>query len=383
MRVVLHRDPSQGLIAAVLVVGAGAGLDPDEKEGAAHAIEHLAFRAVHQDRTIRIRLEEIGAQFNAWTGTDETAYEALAPAAERDRLLAILADIARAPLQGVEEQAFAAERNVVENERRFRNENGYPAEIFSHLGRALYGAGYHGKPVGGTAQSLESLTLADAQAFARSYYDPRRMTLLVAGDIGGDREKLSAPFTDLQPGDAKPVSSPPPVAEPIEKDTPIERIEAAVGTPELWLAWRLPGAYDEQRPALDALDGMAGAFWRGTRDDVISISAFIERGPEVSTLYVRTLVSSTASLDAVRFFVFHTLQTGISDAALDRDSRTIFSRTESTRQVLANEDLSTRAVNMALGSHYAKEPMFVLRQADALGSVSGDAIRELSKKYLI
>jgi zinc protease len=386
LRLVTHPDSSAGLTAAVLIVGAGAGRDPEGKEGLAHLVEHLAFRALDADgRSTRRRFESLSASYNGWTDSEETGYVATVPSSRSDALLGIFEDLLTEPLRGVDEATFRVERSVVENERRMRSENGFPLEVFARLNRALYGASYYGKPIGGSAESLSRLTLADAVEFARAHYRPEHMTLLVAGPQA-DGEALARTFGAVTPegtGASAPDRS---LREPVSAGlTPLERTTAVVGTPELWLAWRLPGGFAEQRAKLEVIEDMAEnsmAQVTSDRTDVAAVQAFVEYGPIVSTLYCRATLSATDDVEGVRRALAHALDRGIAETAFDAYWRQIFTRDGATRRMLDFEPLAWRAQEMALGAHYAKSARFAIAQTSAIEALSGSELNEVADRYL-
>jgi zinc protease len=387
LRLVHHSDGSQGLVSLVLVVGAGSGRDPAGKEGLAHLVEHLAFRG-HDDAgvTLRERLLRLGVDFNAWTSSDETTYVATASKASAPELLLAFRDLMRDPLRDLDEATFQVERNVVEQERRLRSENGYPSEVFARLDRALYGDSFYGKPTGGTGPSLEALRLEDAREFARAHYRPEGMTLLVAGATGKRRQDLVLLFGEVKPeGQGFAWSRPAAPPSLLSGPGPIERTQAVVGVPELWLAWRLPGAFAEERAALDVLESLAASSLARTtsvRSDVVSVQSFVERGPIVSTLYCRVVLSRTSDLEGVRGALAHELDKGVARRALDADWRFLYTREESTRRMLSLEPLAARALGMALGAHHAGDPDFVVRQAARVDGLGGDELNGLADRFL-
>ncbi|HVJ21388.1 MAG TPA: insulinase family protein, partial [Polyangiaceae bacterium] len=387
LRLVQHDDASQGLISLVLVVGAGSGRDPAGKEGLAHLVEHLVFRGQDANGvTLRDRLRDLGAEYNGWTSSDETAYVATATKASASGLLAAFHDLLLAPLQGVDEATFQVERNVVENERRLRSENGYPSEVFAKLDRALYGDSFYGKPTGGTGRSLETLTLEDARDFARTHYRPQSMTLLVAGTSAVTSTELAASFGGVHPeGDHSALSKPQLPPALVSGPGPIERAQALVGVPELWLAWRLPGAFGKERAALDVIEDLAAsslAEVTTVRSDVAEVAAFLERGPNVSTLYCRAVLSRSDDLEGVRKALAHELDKGIASRALDADWRFLYTREEATRRMLGFEPLGARAVGMALGAHYARDPSFVVQQAAAIDGLGAEDLNGIANRFL-
>jgi predicted Zn-dependent peptidase len=114
----------------------------------------------------------------------------------------------------------------------------------------------YGRPVGGTAAALQTLTLADIEDFTARHYQPQNMTLYVLAPLELDAakvvlDKLPGAFTgaDLKQQMARGSlegSSTGALREP----GVLHRRKAAVPAPELWLAWPLSaGTLDERARA--------------------------------------------------------------------------------------------------------------------------------------
>jgi zinc protease len=240
-----------GAVAAVLVVGSGAGADPRGQEGLAHLVEHLVFRAHGPgEPALADRLARLGATYNAETELETTRFHELAPAQTMPALLVIAGERLLRPLEGVDQQDFERERAIVENELTERNEVGVYGQVMGWIQRDVFPAGHrHARPVGGSADTLRRLTLAQARSFAATHYRPQNATLLVAGALEA-RRPLSALVAQLPEGlrrradgpapanraplEAQPLSSPP--------DRAPAELRAAVVRPEIWLAYDLGNA---------------------------------------------------------------------------------------------------------------------------------------------
>ncbi|HEX6767386.1 MAG TPA: pitrilysin family protein, partial [Polyangiaceae bacterium] len=243
LSIVTHEESSSPVVSIALAVATGAVDDPDAREGLAHAVEHLAFRAEHgAEPSVRIRLDRMGASFNAWTASEATVYFATAPKSNLSELVRVFVDIAKDPTDGVKAEALEAERGVLDNERRLRDENGQPGEVVDRLRALVHGNGPRGKPIGGTARSLRAITLDDAISFAANHYRPGRMTLAVSGPLG-DTKALLAAFSELPVAPPEGRSLPPSGASksPAVDADGISRVPSSIPTPELWLGWALPG----------------------------------------------------------------------------------------------------------------------------------------------
>jgi zinc protease len=319
MRIVVEEDRSQPLVAMVAIVDVGSAQDPVGKEGLAHLVEHLTFRAKPDGKLQRSNLLSFAGagSWNAFTSHDLTRYIAVGPTEALPQLLTIEGNRLLAPLAGVDARAFEVERGVVKNEIFERDEHGRSTAVETHLFGALYPQGhpYH-RPVAGNEASVSSLTLADAEAFVKQYYVPRNITLYVSGDVDlATIQKvfdatLPVSFLDAPPGG--PVAGaprlspqPPVVPEPPEK-TQLETVRAPAERPTLYIAWSLPGGASQQRylerfaTTVFARVSMQAAT---LGSDIEALSATLQEGRSANTLicavYLKTGRDPERSLERV------------------------------------------------------------------------------------
>jgi len=374
MRVVVHDDASTNTVSIAMAVATGAGDDPKGREGLAHAVEHLAFRARHDGQVpMRLRFDRMGARFNAWTSSEATVYFASAPKAAFGELCRAFGDIAKSPVAGVPPEVLEVERGVLENERRVRDENGAPGAIIDRLRALVFGDSRLGQPIGGTSESIAAITLEDAKTFAATRYDPQTMTVVVAGPIS-DQHGALEPFGSLAklpagPANARPVrGTPAPDA--------IARVSASMLSPELWIGFPLPSGYGRDRARMNVVAQMAsGAIaseaW-GRHGDVTTAFCFLNTESGASMLVCRATLSSSEHADDVRASLLHVMRKGVADRAVSRDSRYIYQRSLATTELLELEALGSRTQELLLGVHFAKNPTFSLNQVGAMESLSSD-----------
>lgn len=268
LRLVFIEDHSQPSVAVASVVGSGGTSDPAGKEGLAHLVEHLSFRALHRgQRPVMDVLKDLGGVFNAYTSKDHTLYFTIAPRDSLVQLLRMEALRLMHPLPGVTEEVFATEREVVRNEKRQRTEilraGALPINqrVLTAINRLLFPAGhaYHRTLVGSDA-SLGRLTLADARAFVRQHYRPANTTIVVAGNFKRSELKQiigrSLPPAvvtrsgkpeqkfELREPTQRQVKRPP---LPAPRGKGLKRITGPVSNPTLYLAWSLPGDYQQHQ----------------------------------------------------------------------------------------------------------------------------------------
>jgi zinc protease len=318
MRIVIEEDHSKPVVAVVAVLNTGAADDPPGKEGLAHLVEHLTFRAKPDGKLQRSnQLDFAGA--SSWNGStthDLTTYMVVGPKESLRNLLVIEGARLMGPLAGLDQRGFDIERDVVKNELSDRDERREASAAQGPLFEALYPPGnrYH-RPVMGTPASVSGLTLADAQAFVLEHYVPSNVTLYVAGDL--DLATIHELFGKTLPehfavapatGAVKPperlAKNAPPLA-PLPAPVPVITLKAPVADPMIYLAWSLPRGYGSDGALLRGIRAAleADRVWVTSSSDIKSIRATLVEGRDGSTLFCAVALkegrSPEKSLDKV------------------------------------------------------------------------------------
>jgi zinc protease len=407
MRVVVEKDATRPLVAVVSVVDVGGSDDPPGKEGLAHLVEHLAFRSVQdQKHAFNDLLELAGtARWNASTSWDLTTYHEVASKGALDSLLALeLARISR-PLEGVTQEAFEVERQIVKNELLQRDEQGFVTAIFNRMSGAVFPPGHpNSRPVGGTEESIASLTLDDARAFAKRFYRPERMTLLIAGDL--DPAALAQSLGSRMPGDFvdAPSTGPVPVkprlpAKPREVEDPnskqeLIRVKAPSEMPVVIVGWPLPSGYDK--------DGYFGEFVARmvTREssralthdpDLVGVGATLVRGRSGSMLLSfgrlrdgsNPARSAELMIDELTRLWSTAVTTSSSDQVRKQEAEFLIRRNQTLVDLASDlEDLGDRAVMRAQLIHVTGEPHAISRELQSIGQLSAGSVAGFAFKYL-
>ncbi|MDO8391096.1 MAG: insulinase family protein [Actinomycetota bacterium] len=185
-----HNDRPGGSASMRLVVNAGSAQETPDQSGVAHFLEHMLFNGTERFPAndlidvLRGFGMEFGADINAYTSYDETVYELTVPTENRDNLntgLDVLAQWLSAAT--LDEQEVVAERGVVLDEWRVRDQtfDGRQGAAFESM--LLDGSGYDGRqPIGGE-QAIAAMTSAPIRAFYDAWYRPDNAAIVVVGDI--------------------------------------------------------------------------------------------------------------------------------------------------------------------------------------------------------
>lgn len=204
MRVILAEDSSAPVVAVDLWYGVGGANDPEGRSGFAHLFEHMMFEGSENiaNGEWDLLLEPIGAQHNAYTSNDKTAYWELAPAHELPRILWMEADRMRS--LNVTEESYENQRDVVIQEYNQRYGNAPYGLANSRLFTQAF-AGYkpYALPVIGSVEDLQSAPFDEVKAFHDKYYKPNNATLVVVGAINIEQTQalIQANFADIPAGE--------------------------------------------------------------------------------------------------------------------------------------------------------------------------------------
>lgn len=166
LRIVSYELP--GLPRATLGVSfrAGSTDDPQGKEGMAHLVEHLVFRArPGGGARIADRMESSGFVFNAETSHDQTLYHATGKLPQLKQVVAIEADRLADPLAGITEKDFLVERDVVISEfREARDHAPVTLQVQWLMEVRLAKDHPYRRPIGGTADDPDTRRAAFREA---------------------------------------------------------------------------------------------------------------------------------------------------------------------------------------------------------------------------
>jgi zinc protease len=152
--------------------------------GLAHLFEHMMFKGTKdypQGQFDRL-LEQSGAEGeNAFTSRDYTAYVQEMPKDKLDLIAKLESD--RMVNLVVNDESFKTEREVVQNERRMRNENSPDGLMYQEIFGVAFKQHSYRWPVIGYEEDLNRMSSVDAEKFYKSHYAPNRATIVVVGDV--------------------------------------------------------------------------------------------------------------------------------------------------------------------------------------------------------
>ena len=334
--------PRPGMHRCHLVLNVASGCRDERLPGTAHMLEHLIFRGSRLHPGLRLlseAFEELGADFNAYTAREVTAFEVSAPAESLEAVAALLGEVMTEPkLRGI-----AAERDIIREEiLADYDADGSLINVDDLLVELFYGEA--GRPIAGDPADLAKLTREEIVAFYRAHYAAPNMLLVLAGAVGDcDRLRgvLEAAFAAV-PADFAPWrrrEMPADYAAALRGDGDVEprlcvkRYDGAMQS-ELILGFLGAGTNGPQFHALEMLmrvldDGMASRLSRRLVEElalVYDAEAFLSTTQESTLAQVRVSCRHRRVprvLDAVYGILSEIASDGVTDGELQRLRRRV------------------------------------------------------------
>ena len=212
LKIVVLEDHKQPALFMQLSLPAGTIRDPKNKVGLAEITAGLLDNGTEKrtEDQIADAVDTLGASLNASAGDDYLSVGASGLSNQADALMDLMADITLHPTFPPESVDRAKTRTL----SGITAALGQPATVASAaLARVVYGSHPYGNFSSGTTETVPTLTRADMQAFAQTYFAPNGATLFFVGDITSTQaETLAAKY--FGGWEKKTVPAPPPAPTP-------------------------------------------------------------------------------------------------------------------------------------------------------------------------
>jgi predicted Zn-dependent peptidase len=209
VRVVVTRL-SQLATAAVSVFGrSGSQHEGARENGISHFIEHMAFKGTRTRDCQRINLdaERLGAEVNAHTDKDHTAFHMRGHARDAAAFVRMLGDIVRESTFPKAE--LERERRVILHEFADDQDDAM-STAFKLFDAACYGTHPAARPVIGSRANLRRFARDELVRWVERQYTGANTIVGIAGnvDVDGVIAAAAAAFGSMPPGEANRVSAP-------------------------------------------------------------------------------------------------------------------------------------------------------------------------------
>ncbi len=253
----------------------GSRYESKEINGASHFIEHLMFKGTKARPTtldISKELDRFGAEYNAFTGKDATAYYVKMAAERTPIAVELLHDMLFHSKYDAKE--IERERGVIVEEINMYEDNPR-MHIEDLLEEALYPDSSLGWNIAGPREVIKTVTRDQLIAYRDAYYVPSRMAVVVAGKIvPGLWKLLEKTFGSVKKPTTPRDTTFAPFVAPERIANPVRFQKKNTEQVQLGMAWHGLGIGDEQIPAASLLGVILG----GTMSSRLFIQVRERRG---------------------------------------------------------------------------------------------------------
>jgi predicted Zn-dependent peptidase len=255
LKVVLSRDTTTPTVAVAVYYEIGFRNEPKDRTGFAHLFEHMMFQGsgnLGKMQFIRL-VESNGGLLNGSTRFDFTNYYQVIPSHVLETVLWAEADRMRS--LDITPENLKNQQDVVKSEVRVNVLNqpygGFP---WIDLPMAANENWYNAHNFYGDLEHLDAATIADVQAFFKTFYAPNNAVLVVSGDFEAAQAKtwVQQYFAGIPSAKLPPE---PDLREPRqEKEKRAGRVDPLATRPALGIGYHVPERNTPQWYAFGLID---------------------------------------------------------------------------------------------------------------------------------
>lgn len=187
LRVLIVPQESVKSATALILVGTGSRYETREINGISHFLEHLFFKGTKSRPTafeISSIIDSLGAEYNAFTGKEETGYYVKAASEHLETMIDILSDMLQNSLFAHDE--VEREKGVIAEEINMYEDT--PARKIGDIYESLlFGDHPLGWDIAGSKEVIRALNRDNFIKYMEEHYTPENMVFIVAGGV--DEEK--------------------------------------------------------------------------------------------------------------------------------------------------------------------------------------------------
>jgi len=196
---VLFEKNSSKSVAVEIVFNVGSNFEDNKVSGISHYLEHMLFEGTKKRKTSRDianEIEKYGAEFNAYTNGERTAFFIKIINKKFDNALDILSDMVANPtfdekIMEKEKKVILKEINMVTDDPRQ-----YQWVLFQ---RKLFTKHPAGNPTYGNVKTVKNINRKVLVEYYGKYYVPNNMIISISGNVGKVNEKIKKYFGKLKP----------------------------------------------------------------------------------------------------------------------------------------------------------------------------------------
>jgi predicted Zn-dependent peptidase len=255
LRYVLSPDHTTPIVTVAAYYHIGFRIEPRDRTGFAHLFEHLMFQGSQNLGKLEFvkLVQSNGGVLNGSTRFDFTNYFEIVPSNTLQTFLWAEADRMRS--LAITQENLTNQQGVVKSEVRVnvlnRPYGGFPWLDMPQYANTNW---YNAHNFYGDLRDIDAATLADAQAFHKTYYSPRNAVVVVTGDFDPSQAKawIEQYFGNI-PG--TPLPARPDLTEPKQqKEIRASKTDSLANRPALAFAYHMPPRNTPEYFAMGLID---------------------------------------------------------------------------------------------------------------------------------
>ncbi len=186
LKILVQTDRRSPVVVSQVWYKVGSSYEPEGITGISHMLEHMMFKGTDElkPKEFSALISANGGEDNAFTGLDYTAYFQTISSDRLELCIRLEADRMRDLI--IDEQELLKERDVVAEERRWRNDDNPQSLTYEKFMATAYTSGPYHHPLIGWMRDIQAFTAEAAREWYHKWYAPNNATLVVVGDVEPD-----------------------------------------------------------------------------------------------------------------------------------------------------------------------------------------------------
>lgn len=246
-----------------VMIGTGSREETDAEAGSAHFLEHFVFKGTKKFPKmydINEAVENVGGAFNAYTGQNEMGFWVKMAKNHLELATRIVGQVVTEPL--LPKEHFDKERGTILEELHMYEDrpNSKAAE---ECGKLLFGKTSMGRPIIGTVESLNAMTVEELRKYFDKWFVAENMTLGVVGGYGDEERVLEIIKKEFAPliNDSKKMPEKNVFSWDEQKEPRTKLVSRKAEQAAVVMAFRGIDMNDERRYALELINIILGDGW--------------------------------------------------------------------------------------------------------------------------
>jgi zinc protease len=393
LTVLVHEDHKAPIVAVGVWYHVGSKDEPEGKTGFAHLFEHIMFEgSEHYNERFSRPLEQVGAtSLNGTTWLDRTNYFENVPTPALELALWLESDRMGHLLGVVSQEKLDQEREVVQNEKRQRDNQPY-GKVYYRILEGLFPPGHpYRHATIGSMEDLDAASLEDVHQWFKDYYGAANTVLVLAGDIEPEHGRSLAEkyFGDIPAG--------PPLTRlkswvPDRRDHTHEVMYDRVPHIRSYLMWAVPGWTDKDRLLLQLAasvlgDGKTSRLYQALVYELqLAVEVSVEIQPfELASLFsIDTTLTPGSSIGQINDIIEQELRAFLADGP--REDELARARTKINAGVIRGLErvggFRGKASILAQGELYDGRPDFFKTALSWINHATGSEVRAAAQRWL-